>query len=119
MLRAFYRNWGWAETTTSTDDWCAFDMSGCLLSLYPMDLLRDEAAPNEATPNEMWRGFTLAINVQSEDRLREMFEAALEAGATSVAAPTKREWGGASGYVADPEGNRWELATGGPNPAPT
>ena len=119
MLRSFYRNWGWSETATSTDVWCAFDMGGCLLSLYPIDLLRDEAAPNDPTPNEVWRGFTLAINVQSEDRLRGVFEAALEAGATSVAAPTNRGWGGASGYVADPEGNRWELATGGPNPAPT
>lgn len=34
----------------------------------------------------------------------------LAAGAVAVAEPTDREWGGYSGYIADPEGNRWELA---------
>jgi len=32
------------------------------------------------------------------------------AGARVVGAPVDREWGGYSGYVADPEGNRWEIA---------
>ena len=35
------------------------------------------------------------------------------AGAVSVAEPADREWGGRSGYVADPEGNRWEIAWAG------
>jgi uncharacterized glyoxalase superfamily protein PhnB len=32
------------------------------------------------------------------------------AGATPVAEPVDREWGGRSAYIADPEGNRWEIA---------
>lgn len=34
----------------------------------------------------------------------------MAAGARVVGAPVDREWGGYSGYVADPEGNRWEIA---------
>jgi uncharacterized glyoxalase superfamily protein PhnB len=55
---------------------------------------------------------TFAINVQSEADLRAMFDSALAAGAAPIAPITRREWGGMSGYVADPEGNRWELAVG-------
>ncbi len=115
-LRRFYRGWGWDELDASSDNWCAFDVGGCLLSLYPLDLLGDEAAPDEAAIGSEWRGFTLAINLPDEASLRRAFDAALAAGATLVADLTPRVWGGVSGYVADPEGNRWELATGGPNP---
>ena len=59
-----------------------------------------------------WNGVTLAINVQSEADLRAMFDAAVAAGAALVAPVVRRAWGGMSGYVADPEGNRWELAVG-------
>ena len=119
-LRRFYQQWGWQLTESSADydDWCAFDMNGCLLSIYPLDLLGHEAAPGQEAPVNEWRGITFAITLSSEDELKRAYEAALAAGATSVSAPTKREWGGTSGYVADPEGTRWELAIGGPNPAP-
>jgi uncharacterized glyoxalase superfamily protein PhnB len=30
-------------------------------------------------------------------------------GGHAAADPVERDWGGYSGYVADPEGNRWEL----------
>jgi hypothetical protein len=36
--------------------------------------------------------------------------ASVAAGATPVAAPVARDWGGRSAYIADPEGNRWEIA---------
>ncbi len=111
-LRSFYATWGWTETEDAGASWSAFDVGGWLLSLYPIDLLGDEAAPDAPTPAVGWNGVTLAINVQSEPDLRAMFDAALAAGATLVAPVTRRAWGGMSGYVADPEGNRWELAVG-------
>ena len=117
-MRAFYQSWGWSEVEASTDGWCAFDLGGCLLSLYSLELLGQEAAPGAESPGSAWRGFTLAINLRDESALSESFEAAVAAGASVVAELTQRTWGGVSGYVADPEGNRWELATGGPNPAP-
>jgi hypothetical protein len=40
----------------------------------------------------------------------ETFRSALAAGARAIADPVKRVWGGYSGYIVDPEGNRWEIA---------
>ncbi|MEM9038375.1 MAG: VOC family protein [Actinomycetota bacterium] len=111
-LRSFYGRWGWTETDEAGEMWTAFDVGGWLLSLFPLDLLGDEAAPGAPVPAAGWNGVTFAINVSAEDELRSVFDAAVAAGATIVAPITRREWGGTSGYVADPEGNRWELAVG-------
>ena len=111
-LRSFYARWGWTETESANEGWSAFDVGGWLLSLYPIDSLGDEAAPGAAIPEADWNGVTFAINLQSEADLRAMFDAAVAAGAAPVATIIRRDWGGMSGYVADPEGNRWELAVG-------
>ena len=111
-LRAFYTRWGWIETSDASEHWTAFDVGGWLLSLYPIDSLGQEAAPDAPTPEAGWSGVTFAINVQSEVDLRAMYDEAVAAGATPTTPVTRRDWGGISGYVADPEGNRWELAVG-------
>jgi catechol 2,3-dioxygenase-like lactoylglutathione lyase family enzyme len=53
---------------------------------------------------------TLACNVDSPEQVEAAFAAAVAAGATPVAEPVARDWGGRSGHFADPEGNRWEIA---------
>jgi catechol 2,3-dioxygenase-like lactoylglutathione lyase family enzyme len=53
---------------------------------------------------------TLACNVDSPEQVDAAFAAAVAAGATPVAEPVARDWGGRSGHFADPEGNRWEIA---------
>jgi uncharacterized glyoxalase superfamily protein PhnB len=40
----------------------------------------------------------------------DAFKLALGAGARAVAGPVERAWGYYSGFIADPGGNRWELA---------
>jgi catechol 2,3-dioxygenase-like lactoylglutathione lyase family enzyme len=111
-LRSFYTGWGWSETEDASDFWTAFDVGGWLLSLYPIDALGNEAAPDALAPSAGWNGITFAINLQSEADLASVFDAAVAAGAQVITPVTRREWGGISGYVADPEGNRWELAVG-------
>jgi catechol 2,3-dioxygenase-like lactoylglutathione lyase family enzyme len=106
-LRAFYRSWGWTEHEASNDGWVAFDVGGWLLALWPIDQLATEAS---AVPVDGWNGVTWAINVATDGELQAIYAAAVEAGARPISPPTEREWGGASAYVADPEGNRWELA---------
>ncbi|MEN8041319.1 MAG: VOC family protein [Actinomycetota bacterium] len=118
-LREFYGTWGWSEIDASSDQWCAFDVRGCLLSIYPLELLGDEAAPGEPVLAAPWRGFTMAINVETEDDVQTVFDMAVASGAIAIQAPARRDWGGLSAYVADPEGNRWEIAAGGPNATPT
>lgn len=77
-----------------------------------IELLGSEAAPGASVPEVGWNGMTIAINVGSESELHVMYSAAVAAGATAISAVTRRAWGGMSAYVADPEGNRWELAVG-------
>jgi len=51
----------------------------------------------------------LGHNVTEVGQVEALYAAALSAGATSVSAPTEREWGGVSACVADPDGFRWDL----------
>lgn len=59
---------------------------------------------------------TLAHNVGSPREVDEALEIAQHAGATEVSAGEYRDWGGYTGYFADPSGFRWEVAW---NPGPT
>ena len=111
-LRRFYLRLGWAELPNSGDEWAAFLLGGVLLTLYPFEALAQEAAPGTPTPVPPagWNGVTLACNVDSKEQVDSGYKAALAAGAIPVAEPIDRFWGGRSGYIADPEGNRWEIA---------
>ena len=111
-LRRFYLALGWAEQPISDDGYAAFILGGAMLALYPLDRLAEEAAPGQPPPSG-WSGITLACNVDSKDAVDTAFAAAVAAGATVVAEPADRFWGGRSAYVADPEGHRWEIAWAG------
>jgi len=109
-LREFYRSWGWAEDDGETD-YASFVAGSVRLALYPIDRLRDEAAPGADLPAEgSWGGVTLAINFASRTEVDAAIAEASAAGAQVIQQPVDRDWGGYSGYVADPEGHRWELA---------
>ncbi|MFF5180461.1 VOC family protein [Micromonospora sp. NPDC000316] len=112
-LRSFYRSLGWPESPGSDDSWSAFLLGGVLFALFPLSELAAEAAPGVPGPAGGWSGVTLACNVDSRAEVDTAFAAAVAAGATVVAEPTDRSWGGRSAYIADPEGNRWEIAWAG------
>ena len=59
--------------------------------------------------------FTLAHNVAAPAEVDRVLAEVAEAGGTVLAAPTSRDWGGYTGYFADPDGFRWEVAY---NPGP-
>jgi catechol 2,3-dioxygenase-like lactoylglutathione lyase family enzyme len=74
----------------------------------------------EAEVGEVRRGpglapITLAHNVPEREQVDAVLEDARAAGASYVEAPQEREWGGYTGYFADPAGYRWEVAW---NPGP-
>lgn len=108
-LRAFYSRLGWTERDGSDDNFTTYRAGSVVLALYPIERLGAEAAPGEAPPATGWNGVTLAVNVASEAEVDTAHQAAIDAGAMVVGSPERREWGGYSGYVADPEGNRWEV----------
>lgn len=59
--------------------------------------------------------FTLAHNVSTPDDVDRVLAEAAAAGAAVPAEPVARDWGGYTGYFADPDGFRWEVAY---NPGP-
>jgi uncharacterized protein len=59
--------------------------------------------------------FTISHNVATPEEVDTVLATARAAGADPVQEAVEREWGGYSGYFADPDGYRWEIAT---NPGP-
>jgi catechol 2,3-dioxygenase-like lactoylglutathione lyase family enzyme len=106
-LRRFYQALGWPEGDGASDDFTAFKTAGGVLALYGAAELADESGtPSDGPP----RGFSLALNVDSREQVDEVMAAMVEAGATLRTPAEDKFWGGRSGYVADPEGNPWEVA---------
>jgi uncharacterized glyoxalase superfamily protein PhnB len=107
--KAFYEAWGWQASPISSAEYAAFDMGGPIVSFFSRHSLAEEAAPGETGPANGWNGTTLAVSVAERDAVDEVWKAAIAAGARDVTPPVDRPWGGRSGYVADPEGVRWEI----------
>ena len=108
-VRAFYEALGW-ESRSDGDEWTRLHTGGATLALYSLDLLAGEANMRPTEDTEGFSGFTCALNVEEEAMVNEALGAVREAGGRVLAEPVAREWGGRSGYFADPEGNVWELA---------
>jgi catechol 2,3-dioxygenase-like lactoylglutathione lyase family enzyme len=108
-MRAFYLRLGWPVGVDIEGDLTSFLLGGVVLALWPMHLLSAEAAPGSPEPAG-WSGVTLACNCDTREAVDEAYAAAIAAGATAITEPVDKDWGGRSGYFADPEGNRWEVA---------
>jgi len=84
-----------------------------VLSLWQEDAAADELGSIGRAEGAL--PFTLAHNVMTPADVDRVLTSARQAGATVVAEAAAREWGGYSGYFADPDGFRWEIAY---NPGP-
>ena len=80
---------------------------GLLLSLFRLDHLAAEAGGGGPGNPQL---FTLGHNVGSPAEVDAVLSTAAGAGGTIIAAGTQMSWGGYSGYFADPDGFRWEVA---------
>ncbi len=109
-MRAFYTGLGWAEQPGASDQHVMYLVGGTMLALYSVDDLATEAAPGEPLTKHGWGGHTFALNVDERDHVDDVVRLLQAKGARKVGQVEDRPWGGRSGYVADPEGNRWEVA---------
>lgn len=82
--------------------------SSVILALFGWDELAQDATVSAKGAG--FRGVTLACNFGSAAEVDAAYPIWLAAGATTVRLPVKKEWGGYSCYVADPDGHLWELA---------
>ena len=106
----FYRSLGFELSAGSVEgDVSFFRTGGALLAVYGQDDLAADAA---AEPRRAggFRGVTLSINVDSAASVDAALAAAQVAGAAIPKPAAAADWGGYSGYFADPDGNLWEVA---------
>ncbi len=106
---AFYREGlGWPQSSASTGDFAIFKLStGTALALYPRNLLAVDAKVKD---NGGFGGVTLAQNVSDKKTVDRVLSQAVKAGGTLLKPASETEWGGYSGYFADPDGHPWEIA---------
>ena len=101
----FYEAMG-LKAHTVMDDVAFLPLNGAVLCLY-RGLAKDAGVEGEG------RGVGLtaiAHNVRERDGVDALLEQARAAGASITRPAHDADWGGRSGYFADPDGNLWEIA---------
>jgi predicted lactoylglutathione lyase len=112
--RAFYVDGlGWRPELEAPDVLMILAGERLVLSLW--DRAGFEAEVGPIADGDGLVPITLAHNVPTRGEVDEVLETARRAGAPQVGEAREREWGGYTGYFADPDGFRWEVAW---NPGP-
>ncbi|WP_029089367.1 VOC family protein [Brevibacterium album] len=106
---AFYRRLGWTQRGDESLGITWFRTAGTWIGLFGHDALAEDVGV-ASTPAPEYRGVTLALNFAGEDEVDQALEEAVSAGARLVKPAVRAEWGGYSGYFADPDGHLWEVA---------
>jgi uncharacterized protein len=107
---AFYEALGFSRKFRATGEAVAFfDTGGIVLALFPWDqLAQDATLPDHPRPNT-FRGTTLAWNCRSAEEVDTVLDFAISKGASMLKPAHKTDYGGYSGYFADPDGHPWEV----------
>ena len=110
--RFYAEGLGLATTRDPADGIVFFQTQGVTLALFPFDELAADigSAARVARPGS--GGITLAHNVRTRGEVDDVLAAAARAGAEIIKPADDTEWGGYSGYFADPDGHVWEVAWG-------
>jgi catechol 2,3-dioxygenase-like lactoylglutathione lyase family enzyme len=113
--RRFYaEGLGWEPAFEAPGEVVFFRMAPTIvLSLWRADDFEAEAGEINRGPGAA--PITLSHNVPRPEQVDAVLSEAVAAGATLIAGAQDRDWGGRSGYFADPDGYRWEVAH---NPGP-
>ena len=105
----FYEKLGWRRISRNPADQAVFfQLNGQILVLYPLaDLLREQ---NMAAAKPSPGGITLALHVAGKAEVEDVYRRFLDAGASSLREPAEMPSGAVTCYVADPDGNPWEIS---------
>ena len=86
-----------------------YDTGGPVLALFPWDkLAADAKLPDNPRP-ATFRGMTLAWNCATREEVDAVLAFAVGKGAALLKAAHETDYGGYSGYFADPDGHPWEV----------
>ena len=105
----FYENkFGWKRSELSNESIIFYELKGIHLALYDREELAKDATIDPS--GDGFRSFTMAYNTRSEKEVDDLIESLRKQGVQVIKEPQKVFWGGYSGYIADPDGNLWEIA---------
>jgi predicted lactoylglutathione lyase len=107
---AFYEALGFTRKLGATGEAVAFFETGATaIGLFPWDqLAADVTLPDSPRP-KTFRGMTLAWNCSSAKEVDAVLDFAVSKGAERLKAAKATDYGGYSGYFADPDGHPWEV----------
>jgi len=105
----FYENkFGWKRSELSNESIIFYELKGIHLALYDREELAKDATIDPF--GDGFRSFTMAYNTRSEKEVDDLIESLRKHGVQVIKEPQKVFWGGYSSYIADPDGNLWEIA---------
>jgi predicted lactoylglutathione lyase len=107
---AFYEALGFARKMRETGDAIAFfDTGASVMAIFPWDqLAQDATIPDQPQP-QAFRGMTLGWNCRSESEVDAVLAFAVDCGGSLLKPARRTEYGGYSGYFADPDGHAWDV----------
>ena len=85
-----------------------FPLDGTWLSLYPRELLAEDATLT--ADGSGFSRITIAYNVSTKEEVDSVLDEAEASGGHIVKPAQEVFWGGYSGYFADPDDHLWEVA---------
>lgn len=85
-----------------------FEMGATWLALWSRQSLAEDAGVPDGEAD--FRGFSLAHNVRSPEEVDALLAEVEAGGGKILRAGHRTDWGGYTGYFADPEGFLWEVA---------
>lgn len=103
--KAFYEALGF-KAAFEADEIVFIPLNGMVLGLFRKANLDADMQRANTGPGAI----ALAYNTRSEAEVEPLLSQAVAAGATLLKPAQKAEWGGYSGYFADPDGHAWEIA---------
>lgn len=104
-LRQFYESGlGWQTWGPSSENSVMYKVGHSVLVFLNADYLAAESGVKVEGQK-----ISLAVFVESKEKVDNLFAKALEAGGTETSAIRDRDGGLYTGYFADPEGNSWEI----------
>jgi uncharacterized glyoxalase superfamily protein PhnB len=106
-MAQLFRDLGWPETPGSDEHHRTFQCTnGVVIACYGAKNYEPEFGP----PAEGFRGFTIAVNLESFEETRQVYEALKSIdGVELLGEPEEADWGGGFAWR-DPEGNVWDVA---------
>ncbi|BAV04672.1 hypothetical protein SAMN05421788_111131 [Filimonas lacunae] len=106
-MKHFYMYlFGWTPMK-DTPEMVFFAMNGCVLALYPVQLLAAEIGEEGMVMGKS--KVTLAVNMANRQQVDTLFAAFTKKGVRILKMPETVSWGGYRGYIADTEENYWEI----------